>query len=461
MAQYKKIKLILLSMLCVFLLSYFTFLYWQYLAVSAEKTLVDYTLFYKTLHQKNEFYKIYSAAASYQLSKNDHGQLQMTVFSQRHAVNLNTPGMTLLTKGLVNISQSLQINVLAWILASLCCACIACFIVIRWFHSSLLLRYGFFPIVLLLWISYPASYNLNIGEVGFFLLPLLAAGFVLYEAKHDTYAAIILALLASLKLFFLLFVLLFLTRKQWRTTAIFVLSFAGFFLLPLCFFPFAAYHAFFELMRNQTILMANAVLPINGSMTAIVASLSHLMTRPLSNLQITTAVSTLTLYIVIRWMMYDIRFLQKLPAYSDALRLSFLIVIALLCSPLGWIYYFIFLFVPVIVLIKINRRYHLPVSFFIALILALLLTLPTLNFNGSLFLSLLLWLFCLHCAAHAVKNNIMHSNQVELSTIILVMILLFYITTGLILSAHSIFPDFLNWDKQPLINQTQPVIWLN
>lgn len=459
MDQHKKIKLILLNVLCVFLLSYFTFLYWQYLTVSAERTLVDYTLFYKTLHQKNEFYKVYTAAASYQFSKNQNGQWQITVFSHRHAVNLNTPAMTLWVKAMVNMGQSLKINVLAWILVSLGCAFITCFIAMRWFQSSLLLHYGFFPILLLFWISYPAFYNLNIGEVSFFLMPLLAIGFVLYDKKYDLFAAIVLGFLASLKLFFLLFILLFLARKQWQSAALFVLSFFAFFLLPLCFLPISAYHAFFEILHSQTILMANAVLPINASLMGLIATLSHLIPAPLSNTQIICTATLFSSYIVIRWLIYDVRFLQALPNYANALRVSFLIIIALLCSPLGWNYYFIFLLIPITVLMKINQQYQLPVSFFIALALSLLLTLPILNFHGGLFLSLLLWLFCIHCAAKAIACNLGQSHAIK-STVSIGVMLFIFAAVGLILSSHSVFPYFLNWNAQRFLDHTTPVIWL-
>src|SRR3989338_9101220 len=164
-----------------------------------------------------------------------------------------------------------------------------------------------------------------------------------------------------------------------------------------------------------------------------------------------------------RWLIYDYCFLRSLPAFSDELRMSFLIVMALLLSPLSWTYYFLFLLVPVVVFFKISQHHALSKTFFVFFILALVLPYFALfsnnktmwiiqNFSDTA--SLVCWIVCVFSAAKSVSraNPPLKKNQEILFAIlcchILVNVILIYFDYGM--------PYFLDLTKKVYVRNTMP-----
>lgn len=403
-----KIKLIILNVICIFLLSFFTFLSWQYLVIGTQYFMSDYKTFQKTLSENQLVYKKNNYVFLAPEKKGSFKRVGPMISS----INFNTPALNFFLKKLVNVSKNPAKNILLWILASFICGAISLFVLMRWLSSSYTQFYFFCPLLLIFSCNWFFVYNNALGQVTLLLLPFFCLIFFLDEKKYLTAMAILLAFLSALKLFFLLFFLIFVVRRQWRLLFLFIISFLFFFFFPLIYFSSHDYSEFFKLLNSSSVFIFRSIMPMNGSFLGVIANI--VLTKQLHTIdfQVQAAVVILSLFFVVRWLIYDYRFLRHLSEFVNGLRYSFLMVIALLCSPLGWAYYFLFLLIPVFVFYKISVRYALPKLFFVFLILAL--TLPywgwlhssegvwSKSLHYPVFLSLLCWLACAHLAAVAV-----------------------------------------------------------
>lgn len=407
----QKTKLILLNLVCIFLLYQLAILSCHYVTIGAQYFRSDYKTFYRSLHDKTNVYnKNYYAF----FKKNEKNQWTR-VSPVSAATNINTPTMNFILKGLVNFSPILPINTKYWIVINMACTALALFVMMRWVSNSVEPFYYFYPLLLVFYCSWYSLYNVSLGQVAALLMPLFCLVFVLDEKKHKIPMAILLALLTTLKLFFALFGLLFLLRRQWRIVFLYAAACLFFLFLPLAYFSLRDYHSFFNIMDNHFFFMTRSVFPMNGSILGFITHWVLLLKIYPSDLQMEVATTLLSLFVFVRYLLYDHRFLRHLPDFVNPLRYSFLIVIAMLCSPLGWLYYFLYFIVPVFVCYKIVMHYQLSKAFFIFLFLAMSVflfgwaheshgLLSKIQFF-SVFLSLLCWAAALRYAALGVFEN--------------------------------------------------------
>ena len=189
-----QIKKIFLNIVCILLILYFALLAWQRVIVSTPFFDNDYKTFYDSLHEEKKS-NLYQPQFYYHVDMiSQEGQKKIIKTSQLiSAVNMNTPTMNFLLEKLINLHFQLKEKIVIWTLLSLLCAAIS---------LMLLYRQYFFPCLLLLWLSWPSLYNVKLGQVAYFILPFLCAGFWLYRSDRLCMASVVLGLLASLKLFF-------------------------------------------------------------------------------------------------------------------------------------------------------------------------------------------------------------------------------------------------------------------
>ena len=171
--------------------------------------------------------------------------------------------------------------------------------------------------------------------------------------------------ISQFEIIFLIFVLLFIPARQWKWMSLFMISFLFFFFLPTLYFPWPVYQAFFQMAHHYILFIERAMLPMNGSLLGVVTNVVRLWHPASTTMQIRVCTIILCLYVLVRWIIYDNNQLRHFSSYSKELRFSFLIVLALICSPLGWEYYFLFLIIPVVVMLEISGRYALSVLFYI------------------------------------------------------------------------------------------------
>lgn len=460
-----KIKLIFLNIICIFLLTYLAILSWQYIMIGTQYFKSDYKTFYKSLRENTPVYQEHNYVFIKMTTQKTFKQVSPVIA----AININTPTMNLILKTIVNVSHHLKNNTKVWTYLSLLGAALSLFILMRWLSDSKEPFYFFYPLLLVFYCSWASLYNMALGQVTFLLVPLFCLAFYFDEEKHEAAMTITLALLSTLKVFFLIFTLLFILRRQWRLLFLFSITFLFFFFLPLTSFTWHDYGQFFSLVHNHLIFMTRATLPMNGSFLGIVTKVCVLFKLHANDMQIQIALALLSLFVITRWLIYDYRFLRKLPDFVNGLRYSFLIVIALLCSPLGWLYYDLFFIVPIFVFYKISLRYQLSKTFYVYLSLAFILPYfgwlhSTHGIFASLqlypvFFSLLCWLACVYYAARAVFDN--KPSIASQSKIMIGILVATSFLNIVLLSFNYGIEHFLD-GRQQYFNQLMPTgVWVN
>ena len=465
----QKLNYIFLNVICLFCLAYFSLLACRQLSVATINTDADYAVLYHALNQNNNPYDIYYSARISRIEyENKITKISYSPTAIKQ-INLNPPGMSLIIKSLMHLSDKISVNTAIWIFAGMAGAAISLALLIRWVEIPSAIFY-FSPLLLLLWCSWPNLYNLNQGQIALFLLPILSVGFILDNSRRWITATCVLAILASLKLFFLIFALLYIARRQWSLLFLFLILFSVFFFLPQLYFSWADYHAYFTLLHNHELIIQRAIAQMNGSILGVVANTVRLFKIPISIDSIFMLTGVLSFYVFVRWMIYDYRVVSRLPQFQNAIRFSFLIVIALLCSPLAWLYYFLFLLIPTAVIFKVSQRYALSKSVFVFFVMGLIL--PLFCFYDladksillqvfralTLFSSLLCWLVLLHCLARDItlektKND---KNRFMLWTILIV----YSLVSMVFLSFDPRMNYLWQWNKLNYLKTVAPSIWI-
>lgn len=421
MAFQKKQSIFLVSAFVWIILALITVLACRQLDVAIQKGDVDYWTLQQTTVSAEKSYQIFYSARIQKIERKEE-LTHIWLTPKRPEVNLNTPVMTLFVKGMMHITHKSFINSSVWVVLSLLSAAVSVMGFLYWMHNGWYARY-FSLFLLSAWLSWPSLYAIQQGQVSWFVLPVLVLGFMLHSLQYRKYAAITLGVLASLKLFFLIFVLLYVLRFEWRLLLLFFTAFLITFFLPLLYFSFHNYVQYFELLQNHTLIMNRTVAEMNGTILGFVANIMRRLPL-LDPLKVTLSVSSLCIfYGVWRWICFDLKVIRTLPQFQNEIRFAFLIVLALLFSPLGWLYYFIFLMVPYAVISKVSCHYQVSKKVWIFLIAGLFLTflcfIPLPKANSVLyflkeiavFFSLLCWLLSLRVVTYDVQNAMSSKRQ--------------------------------------------------
>jgi hypothetical protein len=222
------------------------------------------------------------------------------------------------------------------------------------------------PCILLLLIGlfayFPSFANLQFGQISLLLLPLLVLG---WRAAHDgktVTAAIFLALAASVKPFIGLFLFYFLIRKEWRGFATFIVILLSCALVSAAFFGWHSYLAYYHACQQIKWAASSWNVSIYGFLLRLGGGIE-------SNVALIPAPSLITwIYPPIAGLFFlaIIRFLWPTtaipPQQKVDLDFSLVIVGMLLLSPFGWLYYFPFLVIPLLILWQFAKKGIYPIA---------------------------------------------------------------------------------------------------
>ncbi len=469
MRRMNKFRISILNIFCALALILTAFFSWQYLTVGTTYILSDYSTFYRTIHTKDPMYDkyyyvyIHSSDFDFKTVPAKHSGL-------REAINLNTPIMNLFLKGLLNISNKLWINTLCWTAISLIFSLISICFLMNYFIDNKEISYHYFlPLTAMLWLSWPSIYAQIGGQVSYLILPFLSLAFLLGYLKKSIPMVLVLSFVASLKIFFMIFLLWFLIRREWKLSIIFIAAFIFYFFIPLAFFSWHDYREFFQLAEYQQLFIIRSAFSMNGALLEFLTNTLHLFKINLSAKQLNLTAGVLSCYIIFRYIVYYYRYLRDLTAYLYELSFSFTIVLALILSPLAWVYYYVFLLIPAVTLLKINQKHYFSKTllffFMMALYLPILAWIPPTHFllyfvrDFSAFFDLLCWLACLHLASRTIiSEKIATSENQKIPYLFLIINIVLGIT---LLSINYGFSYYLTVSKKDYIKNIDAGIWVN
>lgn len=276
--------------------------------------------------------------------------------------DLNPPFFTILLLPTIWLSYSTAL--LYWFALSLIVTVIALLLVFNayerlWQNKAVCLW------ALAYWMLYFPNYlNNYIGQLsGFLLLITIIALRACHKNKLKS-AGAFLGFALSIKLFYGIFLLLFAARKQWRAFNAMIMTFLVCSASALELFGMNTYKHYFSNLHNIYWYSSNWNASLLGFLTRLLGS-NHEGNLPVFNVPQLTH----PLYLIISagLLIYFILSVRS-PIYSETpiisrndkdlldWQFSMAIVLMLLISPLGWVYYFPLLIIPMMTILRLSEN---------------------------------------------------------------------------------------------------------
>lgn len=303
--------------------------------------------------------------------KSDSGISSEEVMRCLHP-NLNPPLFAILTAPFAYLDY--KSAWLVWSSASVVCAFLALLLMIRTMMTSiinnktycLLIIFGFFA-------YFPTLANFAYGQVASFVLLPLTLAWLAMRRGYDLAAGLLLGFIASLKVFFGLFVLVFLFNRKWRATAGFATSWVALFALSIVIAGPQSYQQYLTSIQKVSWLGASWNASFSGFYTRIFGGSENV---PLFDAVMLGKALTVMSCLVVMGLLYRVVRDCTGLLREQAVDLTFAAVVPamLLISPLGWIYYFQLLLVSVIVISRYTIGLTCRLTCMLIIFLCLILT---------------------------------------------------------------------------------------
>lgn len=326
--------------------------------INAEKTNLfysDYGTFYQSLHLAEKNLSLYTEFAV-KISNPLNPQLPPHLTNS--PTNLNPPFFAFLIYPLSYLNY--QTSLLTWLSLSILGGILAVSLIPKILNIENNRLLIILATTLALFAYYPTLINIQFGQVTPFLMPLVFGAWWAARSKKFWLAAMLLGIAASIKLFFGLFGLYFLVRREWHALGWFCGTILICFLLPLTIFHSSEYLAYYKTLVHIHWYTSNWNASLLGFIQRILGgnnekniplillpTLSHVLYWLFSGLLLVGFIKFLTPTVQID------------PQVKSDLDFSITLTMMLLLAPLGWIYYFPLLFIPFIVLFRLSEQgYH-------------------------------------------------------------------------------------------------------
>ncbi len=226
---------------------------------------------------------------------------------------------------------------------------------------------------ILLLVYFPTLVTIYLGQLSLFLLLLLVTGWVACAKRTDRVAGVVFGIAMCLKIFMGLFLVLFFVRRRWQLLSWLFGTIIICNLIALPIFGIQAYKTHITILRDISWFAASWNASIMGVFTRIFGGSENIPLVDLPWLAYSlTATLSLSLVLCLIWLAWP-RGEELSQDYFD-LAFSLTIVAMLLISPLGWIYYFTLLVIPVTAVWQVAKKLRSPLWFKIMIVFAWLLS---------------------------------------------------------------------------------------
>jgi hypothetical protein len=225
-------------------------------------------------------------------------------------------------------------------------------------------------LTLVLFLYFPTFISIFSGQWSLLPFAFLVGAWVAWRSGRQALAGGILGAIAAIKLFFGAFFLLFLARREWRAGVGFVVSWTACTTLALLVTGWSALLRYLGILGDAVWYSASWNASFMGFFSRIFGGSEG---APLLDMAWLTPVlhyglGGLSVFGLFWLSRRSAR--SREVAYLDDLTFSFCIVIMLLVSPFGWMYYFPFLLIPLAVLWRASSSLEHPWRYRIWVVLA-------------------------------------------------------------------------------------------
>ena len=221
---------------------------------------------------------------------------------------------------------------------------------------------------------FPTFATLQFGQVSLFLLPLLALGWRAARDEKTIRAAIFLGIATSLKPFIGLFLFYFLMRKEWRGLCAFFATLLSCALIAAWFLGLDSYADYYQACQQIKWAASSWNVSIYGFLLRLFGGIeSNMAVLPIPGLitYVYPLLAGVFFLTIIRFLRPSVNMLAEQKVDLD---FSVIILGMLLLSPLGWIYYFPLLSIPILILWQFAKKGIYPIALPIILMACIFLS---------------------------------------------------------------------------------------
>lgn len=286
--------------------------------------------------------------------------------------NLNPPFFTLISFPLAYLSYPHAL--LLWTFLSLLAGALGILLLQQKLDQQTFSTSCAVLLLIALFSYFPSFITLQFGQVSLLLLPLLVLAWRAARDKKTIRAAIFLGIATSLKPFIGLFLFYFLMRKEWRGLCAFFATLLSCALIAALFLGLNSYADYFHACQQIKWAASSWNVSIYGFLLRLCGGVeSNVAVLPVPGL-----ISYVYPFLAGIFFLAIIQFLRPavvIPAEKKVdLDFSVIILGMLLLSPLGWIYYFPLLSIPILILWQFSRKGIYPIALPIGLMACIFLS---------------------------------------------------------------------------------------
>jgi hypothetical protein len=341
----KKSQIIIIAIIAIVLTFYFFTFHFN----AKESRVTDFAFFYASTQSFLNGENIYTLIPFQSFA--NFVQKDITEFNVETLPNLNPPFQTLLFLPFGFLSYSVSLYI--WSLLSLVCGLISVGLINRYLFKS----QNYFLLALVLLVYFPTWITIKFSQFSLILLLMLCIVWIAARSKKEALAGILLGVLLNLKVFTGIFLFFFLVKRKWNLLTWYLGSFLTLNVVSLAIFGIDDYVSYINGLRNVYWQAASWNASISGFLSRLIGgpengaiwNLSQFY--PYFNYGILFAIA-ISLGIIFR------RDDREEDEDRFDVEFSLSVVMMLLLSPLGWMYYFVILIIPLIVLWRILNRTH-------------------------------------------------------------------------------------------------------
>ena len=295
--------------------------------------------------------------------------------------NLNPPFFTLISFPLAYLSYAHALLIWTWL--SIVAGALGILLLQQKLDAQTFSLTSALIILIGLFSYYPSYVNLQFGQLSLLLFPLLVCGWRAAHQRKTVNAAIYLAIAASVKPFIALFLFYFLMRKEWRGLGTFLLTLFSCGVIAALFFGFNSYVTYYHTCQQIKWAASNWNVSIYGFLLRLIGgNESNVALLPIPGL--ITILYPLLAGIFFVAIIQFLRPALDIPAQQKVdLDFSVVIIAMILLSPLGWLYYFPLLSIPILILWQWAKTGIYPIALPIVLLICIFLSNIPISLLGS------------------------------------------------------------------------------
>lgn len=303
--------------------------------------LLTYSLlfyFLLTAQLRLDFSSFYASALAYAKGNNPYLCLVASYFiiPIKLPTNLNPPFFLLLFSPLAHLNFKLAASI--WFFFSFILGNIGAFLCFKMNCSADFFKKNWLFLQFIYLGMYSTLMNISIGQIGGFLLFFIMAGYYFYRQRRDYLTGIFWGIIIAIKLFPALLFFFVLSQKRYKVFLITLITCILASLLPLLTEGTVIYALYFKMLARMLWFGDNW----NGSLYGFLVRLFVNVKSP-HNLAIIKIIYPFLFIILLLW------YWKKINSYRKKTKTDFqfehsafclTLVMMLLMSPLGWLYYF-------------------------------------------------------------------------------------------------------------------------